>query len=152
MSAINQITEQDVETFKRWCSGERNLADVYQKTSTKSALYPGQSEPVGLMYCALMLNGEAGELAEHVGKAMRDDGFGFVRINRNSLIAPIEHPYPLSPERRELIIKEVGDCLWYLSAMCNELGITLAHAMLTNLRKLADRTARNTLRGSGDER
>jgi NTP pyrophosphatase (non-canonical NTP hydrolase) len=89
------------------------------------------------MYCALKLNGEAGELAEHVGKAMRDDAFG---------------PEPLTTERRELIIKELGDVLWYLSAIADGLGISMNAVALKNLQKLKDRTDRDALRGSGDER
>lgn len=49
-------------------------------------------------------------------------------------------------------MKEVGDCLWYLSAICNELGISLAEAASFNLAKLKDRTDRDALRGSGDTR
>jgi NTP pyrophosphatase (non-canonical NTP hydrolase) len=111
--------------------------DGYQAIACGTAIYPGQLTPVGLAYVALKMNGEAGEFAEHVGKAMRDD----------DLLA-----LGLIPERRELLIKEIGDVLWYLSAACNELGTTLSTAANINLRKLADRKARGTLQGSGDNR
>ena len=42
--------------------------------------------------------------------------------------------------------------LWYLSAICNELGIKLSNAAIGNLTKLSDRQVRDVLRGSGDER
>jgi NTP pyrophosphatase (non-canonical NTP hydrolase) len=58
----------------------------------------------------------------------------------------------MTDERRALIIKEIGDVLWYLSAACNELNISLSEAALTNLEKLCDRSERDALRGSGDER
>jgi len=58
----------------------------------------------------------------------------------------------LTPERKALIVKEVGDVLWYLSAICNELHITLAEAAVANISKLKDRTDRDALSGSGDER
>lgn len=128
--SINKITQKDLNAFKGTLTG-------YQLTATKSAIYPGQGSNLGLIYCALKLNGEAGELAEHVGKAMRDDGLMKSRMTR---------------ERRELIIKEIGDCLWYLSAICNELDITFHAAALQNLEKLFDRTQRDALRGSGDNR
>lgn len=135
---INEISDADLEDFSH-----RSTLSEYQRIATKSAIYPGTKHPLGLMYCALKLNGEAGELAEHVGKAMRDDKFGF--ITPDGYI-------PLTPLRKELIVKEIGDVLWYLSALCNELGITLAYAAWMNLTKLRDRTKRNKLQGSGDER
>lgn len=109
----------------------------YQKISSQTAIYPGQGAPLGLAYVALKMNGEAGEFAEHVGKAMRDEG----------LMDGV-----LDPFRRELLIKEIGDVLWYLGAAGRELGITLEEAANANIRKLQDRQRRNTLQGSGDER
>lgn len=151
-SAINQITREDVDDFAyRSSLVGPNMIDVYQRIATKSAIYPGQGTPLGLNYCAVKLNGEAGELAEHVGKAMRDDDLviSTVKEPSNNTIVVFGK---LTPERRELIIKEVGDNLWYLSAICNELGILLSDAALANLEKLCDRTERDALRGSGDER
>jgi NTP pyrophosphatase (non-canonical NTP hydrolase) len=150
---INRITQTDVDLIR--LTG--NLND-YQQAATKSAFYPGQGTALGLIYVALKLNGEAGELAEHVGKAMRDDELIEVGEQVESdgtctaIYAQLGPAKPLTPERRALIIKEVGDNLWYLSAICNELGITLAEAATTNLRKLKDRTDRDKLSGSGDER
>lgn len=161
MRNINQITQTDIDVFEQdlkvWedmsdnpLYESPNTADLYQRISTKSALYPGQGTQLGLTYAALKLNGEAGELAEHVGKAMRDDGMMNGLYVDNGCVQ--SEGIALTPERRELIIKEIGDCLWYLSALCNELKITLAYAMLCNLKKLASRTANKTLRGSGDNR
>ena len=146
MNAINRITGEDLDSFV-----EDPSVVNYQKIATKSAIYPWQGTPLGLAYCALKLNGEAGELAEHVGKAMRDDA-----------LLPIDK-FPgsddvvvlskcLEPARKTLIIKEVGDVLWYLSAICNELGITLEAAAASNLQKLFSRTERDKLQGSGDDR
>jgi NTP pyrophosphatase (non-canonical NTP hydrolase) len=156
---INSINQADLDFFKSARGGlsGTNLLDVYQRIATKSAIYPGKGTPLGLDYCALKLNGEAGELAEHVGKAMRDDGLielgelppepgGFANWKT---IATFRNP---TPERTASIIKEVGDVLWYLSAICNELGIPLSAAAQENIAKLLDRTQRNALRGSGDDR
>lgn len=144
--SINSISQDYAHKFSD--SGEMNY---YQSIAVKSAVYPGKGSHFGLMYCALKLNGEAGELAEHIGKAMRDDGLLSVGTDpeTNETVA---YAYHLTTERKELIVKEVGDALWYLSAICRELGITLEHAAYKNLLKLADRTERNTLSGSGDER
>lgn len=113
--------------------------EEYEEAALRTAIYPGRGYPTGLMYVALKMNGEAGELAEHVGKAMRDDSFGVMSL------APTE-------ERRELLIKEVGDVLWYLAAADNELGTDLSTIAETNIKKLADRAARGALQGSGDNR
>lgn len=156
MKAINKITNLDVQRFEENvafdtdCRSDGGTLDHYQKIATKSAIYPGQGTALGLAYVALKLNGEAGELADHVGKAMRDDGFA--QPTSVQSISAMVAADTLTPERRALIIKEIGDCLWYLSAACNELGITLSEAAAENLRKLCDRTERDALRGSGDER
>jgi NTP pyrophosphatase (non-canonical NTP hydrolase) len=149
MTAINKITLEDIKDFKTFPH-----VNAYQRIALKSAIYPGQGSSIGLMYVALKGAGEAGEFAEHVGKALRDDGM--LRMN-----LPADHARGddmkitdcgATYARRTALIKEIGDELWYCAAKCRELGITLEDAMLTNLEKLADRSARNTLSGSGDER
>lgn len=153
--SINKITRDDIDFFSSHKSSRYNVLDIYQETATKSAIYPGQGTPLGLAYVALKMNGEAGEFAEHVGKAMRDDDllpliFADVAANRTEKVAYLDTE--LFEKRRELLIKEIGDVLWYLSAACNELGIALSDAAFGNLEKLYDRTQRNALSGSGDER
>lgn len=133
MTSINKITLDEVHDFE---DSERTL-DMYQHIAGKCALYPGQGTTMGLMYVALKMNGEAGEFAEHVGKALRDDG-----LAERGLV----------DTRRVALIKEIGDELWYLAAACRELGITLSAAAVVNLKKLQHRTATGALRGSGDER
>jgi hypothetical protein len=66
---INCITKQDLMEFV-----QNPDLDNYQRFALKSAIYPGKGTPFGLIYVALKGSGEAGEFAEHVGKAMRDDG------------------------------------------------------------------------------
>lgn len=149
---INRITRDDVDSFKfDHCDDPNNTLDLYQRIATKSAIYPGFGTPLGLAYVALKLNGEAGEFAEHVGKAMRDDDL--VPIENHDEGGRFAELYgTLTHDRRDKIIKEIGDVLWYLGAACNELGITLSSAAATNLDKLCDRTDRDALRGSGDDR
>lgn len=147
---INYVHRQDIEEF------DGSLYS-YQKLATRTAIYPGQGTPMGLIYVALKMNGEAGELAEHIGKAMRDDDlirqYDIYDFRTGELTDSNSFQNgELAPERREKIIKEIGDVLWYLSAACNELGITLSEAAIVNLEKLASRTERGTLQGSGDDR
>lgn len=105
----------------------------YQQQVLKTAVYPGRKSPYGITYGALKLNGEAGEFAEHLGKAMRDDD-------------------GITDARRTLMIKELGDVMWYVAALADELEITLDDVARINLDKLADRAARGVLAGSGDNR
>lgn len=153
--SINKIQNWQVDDFKEeleaFSMAEINAFDRYQEIATKSAIYPGQGTPLGLAYVALKLNGEAGEFSEHIGKAMRDDGYGQPETVCQDF-GMQQQAHVLTVNRRELLIKEIGDVLWYLSAACNELGISLSEAAVTNLRKLADRSERDVLRGSGDER
>ena len=113
--------------------------DHYQEMATRTAIYPGRGTVLGLTYVALKLNGEAGEVAEHLGKALRDDGLG----------SSVDG---LTAERRAAIIREGGDVLWYLAALCEELGIGLGEMAAHNIAKLRSRSARGTLQGEGDDR
>jgi NTP pyrophosphatase (non-canonical NTP hydrolase) len=106
----------------------------YQKAAITTAIYPGQGTFNGLIYTTLKLNGEAGELAEKVGKVMRDDLF------------------MISEQKRELCGLELGDALWYIAASAKELGYTLEDIAEMNLNKLKSRQERNKLSGSGDNR
>ena len=104
----------------------------YQRRSRATALYPGLGE--SLAYPALGLCGEAGEVAELVKKALRDEGG------------------VLSAERRDLLTRELGDVLWYLAQLSTEAGLDLGAIAAANLEKLASRAARGTLHGAGDDR
>jgi len=150
MPDMNSITKEDVEGLKVVTLLNSNALDEYQRLATKTAIYPGCGTPLGLMYVALKMNGEAGEFAEHVGKAMRDDGLGNGLYYDNGVVQDGGHG--LTSQRHLALVKEVGDVLWYLSAACNELGIKLSDVAVTNLEKLQSRTERGKLSGSGDNR
>jgi NTP pyrophosphatase (non-canonical NTP hydrolase) len=105
--------------------------DDYQRQARTTAIY---SRSDCLTYPALGLCGEAGEVANIVKKWIRDS-------NRE-----------LSPDIKAKLIKELGDVLWYLSQVASDLGVSLNEVASINLAKLADRAARNTLGGSGDDR
>lgn len=103
----------------------------YQEKAMETAVFP---EQYGLVYTALGLVGEAGEVAEKVKKVLRD-------CNGE-----------LSQERKEQIMKELGDVLWYVSALCTELGYELEDVAKSNLEKLSSRFKRGVIGGSGDDR
>ena len=104
----------------------------YQDYAKKTALYPSDTWYDGLIYTVLGLNGEAGEVAEKVKKMLRD-GLDF-------------------KDCREPIINELGDVLWYVASVANELGCTLDDVAKRNIAKLDDRMSRNVIQGSGDNR
>jgi len=58
----------------------------------------------------------------------------------------------VSEKRKDLLLKELGDVLWYLNAMSEKLGSNLAEVAAINIAKLKDRQQRDVLRGDGDER
>lgn len=151
---INKITDADVAVFMTLVKNpdRPNALDEYQYIATKTAIYPGRGTPLGLMYVALKGAGEAGEFAEHVGKAMRDDGLISEPYTREFDDKTQIEFKDLTPDRKEKLIKEIGDQLWYLSAKSNELGIKLSEAALINLQKLNGRSKAGTLGGSGDDR
>lgn len=106
----------------------------YQRAATSTAIYPHKRTILGLAYTVLKLNGEAGEVAENVGKAMRDDA---------SVI---------TDERKEKLLLELGDVLWYIAASAAELGFTLQEVAEANVEKLLSRHQRGKVQGSGDNR
>lgn len=113
------------------CDARTAGIDLYQAKAVKYAKYPKE---VGLAYCALGLNGEAGEVAEKVKKIYRDCG-GVV-----------------DDVARVAIAKELGDVAWYLSSTASELGIPLSDILDMNIAKLESRYQRGVIGGNGDER
>ena len=136
--------------------------DAYQARTADTAVYPGKGTVLGLIYCGLKLAGEAGEVAEKIGKAIRDDGM-MVPLElvvgetwRGKEIGVPETMIRMKdgvhPDRRDALKGELGDVLWYVASAARELGYDLADIAQANLDKLADRAARGTLQGSGDNR
>lgn len=104
----------------------------YQLRSRATAVYPDAGS--NIVYPALGLCGEAGETAEKVKKAIRDDAG------------------TLTEERRAAIAAELGDVLWYAAQLATEAGLDLEEIAEANLEKLASRQQRAVLHGSGDNR
>ena len=106
--------------------------DQYQREAGRTAIYPNRLD--NLYYPALGLAGEAGEVCEKIKKIMRDkDG-------------------KLNDEDRLLLIKELGDVIWYVSALADELDVYLGTVASANLEKLRSRQERGKISGSGDNR
>jgi NTP pyrophosphatase (non-canonical NTP hydrolase) len=104
----------------------------YQDRAAKFAIYPTLGQPI--VYPALGLNGEAGEVAEKVKKLVRDtDG-------------------TITEDFRKAICKELGDALWYISETARQAGLSLEDVAAGNLAKLDERLNNGTINGSGDNR
>ena len=105
--------------------------DRYQQLARATKIYP---EKYNIIYPTLKLAGEAGEVAEKVGKVLRDNNGEF------------------SDEKIFEIAKELGDLCWYIANLASDLGLSLNTIAEQNIQKLIDRKVRNTLHGSGDNR
>lgn len=99
----------------------------YQELAKTTAIYP---ESAKISYPCIGLAGEVGEICEKVKKHIRD---GKVLDTED-------------------LKKELGDVLWYLSAIASDLGIDLEDVATTNYEKLKSRQERNVIKGSGDNR
>ena len=103
----------------------------YQRTATKTSIYPAEHK---ILYPALGLAGEAGEVANKVKKVMRDG---------------VENQ---ADDWKEQIASEIGDVLWYCAALATDLNMQLGMIAALNEKKLRDRYDRGKLNGSGDNR
>jgi NTP pyrophosphatase (non-canonical NTP hydrolase) len=99
-----------IETFSEYAAAIEPLV-----------LYPRNTTIQAMQYVALGLNGEAGEVAEQIKKAMRNDDGN------------------LSEERVDKLKKELGDVLWYLTRAAAELGTDLDEIARINVDKLYNR-------------
>ena len=103
----------------------------YQKQAQAFMIYP---EDKKITYPILGLVSEAGEVADKYKKIIRD---------KNG---------QMTDEDRTEMLKEIGDVLWYLAAVCTDINMPLHQAALMNIQKLNSRLSRNVIQGSGDNR
>lgn len=115
----------------------------YQKIAHETADYPegkvidtkeDVEHYINYIYPALGLAEEAGEVAGKYAKAVRDNA-GVI-----------------DERRKQEIVKELGDVLWFVSELCTSLGVSLSEVAQKNLDKLASRKERGVIHGSGDNR
>ena len=123
------INETDLEAWDYYKDSTiyKNMTlSSYQKAAAGTAIYPTQH---AITYPALGLAGEAGEVANKVKKIIRDG-----KMDKPALVA------------------EIGDCLWYIAALCRDLNVDMEVVAKSNLEKLYNRKQKGTLQGSGDTR
>ena len=125
------ISEKDLESMGYYDmfhdADPVNWADYYSGWVEKKILTKDQER---LVENTLGLVGEAGEVAEKIKKLIRDN----------------------NKYANEEIMKELGDVVFYATALANIYGRGLQEVLELNIQKLDDRQKRNKLRGSGDNR
>ena len=112
-------------------------ANEYQKQTGNTAIYPGAGEgsqvPFGyrqeLVYLALGLTSEAGEVASNIKKLIRDGQY-----------KPGDLAY------------ELGDVCWYVARLAWAIGYDFSDILKLNNAKLTKRKEAGTIKGSGDSR
>jgi NTP pyrophosphatase (non-canonical NTP hydrolase) len=104
----------------------------YQQKALQTAIYPNQGS--NIVYPALGISGECGEVAEKVKKIIRD-----------------KEGVMTDPDK-DAIAKELGDIAWYMAVLAYELDYSLEEIFQMNLDKLASRAQRGVLSGNGDNR
>jgi len=113
--------------FDNFDSDEVDWTDLYSRWVEKKIMTEGQAR---LVENTLGLVGEAGEVAEKIKKLIRDS----------------------SRFQNEEIMKELGDVVFYATALANIYGKGLQEVLELNITKLDDRQRRGKLKGSGDNR
>jgi len=108
----------------------------YEHMAQKSALYP-KDEVDGVIYTAIGLSNESGEVLGKLKKIIRDfDGSFSEGVHQN----------------KDVLIDELGDVLWYLCMLSNEIGTSLEEIAERNNKKLSSRLQNSTIQGTGDKR
>jgi NTP pyrophosphatase (non-canonical NTP hydrolase) len=96
-------------------------ADEYQTQAGRTLIDSPDNEYTGneimLAWCALGLTGEAGEVADAIKKS-------------------VFHRHPFD---RDELIKELGDVLWYVAALCTKIDVSMSDIMQRNVDKLKKR-------------
>jgi NTP pyrophosphatase (non-canonical NTP hydrolase) len=104
----------------------------YQDRAVETAIYGAGN---AIIYPALGLANEAGEVLGKIKKVLRDKNGDFTNLDTRIAIAD-----------------EIGDVLWYMAALCKDIEVPLESIAQRNIEKLLDRRARNVIQGSGDNR
>jgi len=90
--------------------------DEYQELARRT-IGGGRTHEQQLANAALGLAGEAGEVADTLKK----------------------HLFHGRPLDRDAVVKELGDCLWYVAAMATAVGVSLDAVGAANIEKLRRR-------------
>lgn len=102
--------------------------------ATKSPTYCTSMREIDYVYPAMGLAEESGEVLGKFAKAVRDE------------------KGEISDERKDAIIKELGDVMWFVSELSTLLNVSLEEVCQKNIDKLTSRRERDKIHGDGDDR
>lgn len=126
----------------------------YSEAIKGTAQYPLVGS--NMIYPAMGVCGEAGELLDKIKKHWRnktkEEDERFKDIPTTEIALDNMSAKSLTTEEKTEIVKEIGDVIWYLNALCLELGTALEEAARLNRDKLLDRQARGMICSRGDNR
>lgn len=112
----------------------------YQRATGRTAIYKQTVLPPRYLdYAVLKLVGEAGEIAQKLGKWMRDEDWA-------------GDLYTLTRDQKRQLAEELGDVLWYVAQIADLIDYNLNAIAAMNLMKLKKRAEEGKLQGSGDHR
>ena len=153
---LDQVIRQKEQDESLDCEDREGMTfDAYEAEVMPLAFYPGRGDGC-ITYTALGLAGEAGEVLEKVeGLGLENPAKAVVsasRVAEHAKKALRDDGEAVTSERREKIVNELGDVLWYAAATAAELGLTLEDVARANIKKLVDRSKRGVLSGEGDKR
>lgn len=97
----------------------------YQRWTRETAVYPSKEKgnATAVTYCTLGVVGEAGEIANMWKKVLRR---GYITASESEGI-------------RAAIIDELGDVMWYVARLADEMHVPLEEVLTRNIEKLEAR-------------
>lgn len=103
----------------------------YMRLTERTAVYPDANDmtPEAVVYVALGLAGEVGEVSNQVKKIIRDD------------------EYVITEARHAKLVDELGDVFWYAFRLADELNVTVEEVLSRNAKKLTARKESDTIKG-----
>jgi len=131
---------EELERAARTINNVRNFMQAphhfsfreYQNKTQTTAVYPGSGhngDRGSISYLGLGLASEVGEVTDVIKKVLRDKG----GVWTASML--------------ERVYAELGDVLWYVSQLCNELSFDMGTVAEKNISKLAERKEKGELHG-----
>ena len=137
--ALDSLRNEDGEEFQNYQNFTR---------STRVEQHPDGL--LAVMTTALQKAAEAGEVAGKFAKSLRDDSFWQEMLAGQYCNGRVLDNIP--DERRNQILNELSDDIYYISEMCNHFGISILDLMEINVHKLLKRVNAGTIQGQGDNR
>lgn len=99
-------------------------ATEYQRLASRTLIDGPDAEysdyQIMLVWNALGLTGESGEVADIIKKA-------------------VFHQHGMNTATKSQLVKELGDVLWYVAAICTKLDVPMGVVMEHNIEKLKQR-------------